>query len=90
MIVDRSGPFVEGVTSQNPSSLFSCICGLNYFKDLVGICVPWGLGWLGVWIGVGIRDMCGRVHAITEAFSKHISVEWFLFLLLYLRYILLT
>ena len=49
-----------------------------------------GVGGGVVWMWMAIVDMCGRVHAITEAFSKHISVEWFLFLLLYLRYILLT
>ena len=52
----------------NPSSLFSCICGLNYYKDLVGYCVCWGWGWWCVWMGVDITDMCGRVHAITDAF----------------------
>ena len=51
-------------TSANPSSLFSCICGLNYFKDLV--CVCWEWGWWWVWMG--IMDMCGRVHAITDSF----------------------
>ena len=35
--------------------------------------VCWGWGWWGVWSVVGIIDMCGRVHAITEAFS-YISV----------------
>ena len=29
-------------TDTNPSFLFSCICGLHYFKDLVGDCVSWG------------------------------------------------
>ena len=32
--------FLQGVlisfTGANPSFLFSCICGLNYFTDLVG------------------------------------------------------
>ena len=49
-----------------PSSLFYCICGLDYFKDLVGDSVCWGWGWCCVWMGVGTTDMCGCVHANTE------------------------
>ena len=37
--------FLQGIvvsfTGAHPSSLFSYICGLNYFKDLVGDCVCW-------------------------------------------------
>ena len=33
-------------TDSNPSSLFSCICGLNLFQGfLVGDCICWGWGW---------------------------------------------